>query len=46
MMPGSEESKVRDKRESERISINLGVQVGAGKNIAILSFHSLSAIRG
>jgi len=27
MMPGSEESKVRDKRESERISINLGVQL-------------------
>ena len=45
-MPGSEESKVRDKRESERISINLGVKVRAGKNITILSFHSLSTIRG
>ena len=31
MMPGSEESKVRDKRESERLSINLGVKVRAGE---------------
>ena len=31
MMPGSEQNKVRDKRESEGISINLGVKVGAGK---------------
>ena len=46
MMPGSEESKVRDKRESERLSINLGVKVRAGENITILSFHSLSTIRG
>ena len=34
-MPGSEQSKVRDKRESERLSINLGVKVRAGKNLAI-----------
>ena len=40
MMPGSGQSKVRDKRESERISINLGVKVRPGKNITILSFHS------
>lgn len=46
MMPGSEQNKVRDKRESERISINLGVKVGPEKNIRILSFHSLSTIRG
>ena len=31
MMPGSEQNKVRDKRESEGISINLGVKVVAGK---------------
>ena len=45
-MPGSEQSKVRDKRESERISIKLGVKVRTGKNIRILSFHSLRTIRG